>query len=126
MVREICKALEALEKGRNIPYQSRSRILGRVKKKMKLSGKQVAAARELLGLTQDELAAIAGLEIKTVSRFEGGLTEPHRSSIEKIRTELECRGIEFSNGGGIGVRLNFEKAAEFARLQKQDKNETAR
>lgn len=82
---------------------------------MKFSGKQVAAARELLGITQEELAAAAGLEWKTISRFEGGQTEPQRASLEKIQSELERRGIEFTNGTGPGVRLNLEKAAEAAR-----------
>ena len=89
---------------------------------MKLSGKQVAAARDLIGITQDELAKAVGLEGNTISRFEGGQSEPHRSNLAKIQAELERRGIEFTNGDsppssgdGIGVRLNFGKAAEFAR-----------
>lgn len=82
---------------------------------MRISGKQVAAARELLGLTQEELAEAVGLKGQAISRFEVGQTEPHRGSIAKIQAELERRGIEFSNGTGIGVRLDYEKAAEFAR-----------
>lgn len=82
---------------------------------MKFSGRQVAAARELLGLTQVELAQAAGIDWQTLSRFELGKVEPRRSSLEKIATELERRGIEFTNGGGTGVRLDHSKAAEFAR-----------
>lgn len=89
---------------------------------MKLSGSQVAAARELLKITQGELAKSVELSLTTISNFETGKAEPYRASLEKIRAELERRGIEFTNGDsppstgdGIGVRLNYAKAAECAR-----------
>jgi transcriptional regulator with XRE-family HTH domain len=92
---------------------------------MKISGKQVAAARELIGITQDELAKALGLDGNTISRFEGGQSEPHRANLAKIQAELERRGIDFTNGDsppsagdGIGVRLNFARAAEFAKTAK--------
>ena len=34
--------------------------------------------------------------------------------MEKIKTELEKRGIEFLNGTGIGVRLDYERAEKYA------------
>lgn len=77
---------------------------------MKLTGKQVTAARDLLGITQAELAEAIGVERKTIARFEAGLAEPWASNRDKIQAELERRGIEFSNGSGIGVRLDFAKA----------------
>ena len=82
---------------------------------MKFSGRQVAAARELLGLTQAELAEAAGVGISTLYSFESGKAEPYRASLDKISAELERRGIEFTNGTGTGVRLDHTKAAEFAR-----------
>lgn len=82
---------------------------------MSFSGKQVAAARELLGLSQAELADSIGVVRETVDRFENGRAEPHARNLAKIREELERRGIEFTNGDGIGVRLNFAKAEAFAR-----------
>ncbi len=86
---------------------------------MKFSGKQVAASRELLGLTQDELALAIGITRVTLSRFERGEGEPQRDTLQKIAAELERRGIEFTNGDGVGVRLNFTKAAQFALAQKE-------
>lgn len=72
----------------------------------------------------------------TISSFEGGQTNPYARSLEKIVNELERRGIEFidgksppSTGEAIGVRLNLEKAAEFARSVKetgQARNESER
>lgn len=89
---------------------------------MKLSGSQITAARGLLGITQAELAAAAGVAEITIFRFEAGQAEPQRAKLEKIRAELERRGIEFTNGDsppstghGIGVRLNYDKAASFVR-----------
>lgn len=84
------------------------------------------AARNLLGLTQVELATAAAVDPSTVLRFELGQIEPQRGSLKKIQEELERRGIEFTNGTGIGVRLNYEKAAEFARSRAPSRNESDR
>lgn len=103
-----------------------SRVNGTVKKKMKFSGKQVGASRELLGLTQTELATAAGVTLVTISRFERGEVEPRRDTLRKIEEELKRRGIEFTNGDGVGVRLNYAKAQEFARSSAQARNEPDR
>lgn len=92
--------------------------------KMKVSGKQIAAARELLGITQPELAAAASVSDKTIVNFETNKTEPYPATLEKILTELERRGIEFSNGDGAGVRINYAKAAEFARMTTQSRSDS--
>lgn len=88
---------------------------------MRITGSQILAARDLLGLTQAELAVAAGVSEMTIFNFEAGKHEPYRATVEKIQTELERRGIEFINGDtplisgrGIGVRLNLDKAAAFA------------
>ena len=82
---------------------------------MKISGRQISAARDLLGLTQIELAKAAGVGESTILNFELGKLEPHQKNRDKIQVELERRGIEFTNGDGIGVRLNNAKAAQYAR-----------
>lgn len=73
-----------------------------------------------------ELGTAAGVSHMTVFRFEAGQAEPQRASLSKIQAELERRGIEFTNGTGIGVRLNYEKAAEYARATAQARNEANR
>ena len=90
---------------------------------MKLSGAQVKAARFLLKITQPELAESSGVAERTIQRFESDESMPKDSNLDKIVSELERRGIEFingdrppSSGDGMGVRVNFEKAAAFARL----------
>lgn len=76
----------------------------------------MAAARDLLGISQGELASAVGVALTTVARFEVGDTMPHASTLTKIVSELQRRGIEFTNGDGIGVRLSFAKAEAAARL----------
>ena len=76
---------------------------------LKVSIRQVKAARALLAWSQEQLATEAEVSIPTIKRLEaqdgplGG-----RSVTEgKIRTALESAGVEFidENGGGPGVRL---------------------
>jgi transcriptional regulator with XRE-family HTH domain len=88
---------------------------------MKISGAQVKAARELLKITQPELAQAANVSERTLRTFETDEDIPKQATLDKIVGELERRGIEFTNGGGIGVRLNFEKAAEFARTARPER-----
>jgi len=83
--------------------------------KMNISGAQVKAARELLKITQPELAKASDVSESTLQAFEADKAIPKASTLQKILNELARRGIEFTNGTGIGVRLNFEKAAEFSR-----------
>lgn len=90
---------------------------------MRISGPQILAARDLLGLKQAELAAAAGVSEMTILNYETSKHEPYPATVEKIRTELERRGIEFTNGDGAGVRINYAKAAEYARLSGQARSE---
>lgn len=93
---------------------------------MKISGNQITAARGLLGITQAELAVAAGLSMETIFKFEAGKSYPYARSLAKIVSELERRGIEFTNGTGTGVRLDHAKAAEYARTGAQNRSESTR
>jgi transcriptional regulator with XRE-family HTH domain len=73
---------------------------------------QLRAARGLLGWSQSELAARAGLSLPTVKRFEAGFGP--RVSDEargKLQRAIEAAGIEFieENGGGSGVRFRTQR-----------------
>lgn len=72
------------------------------------SGRTIAAARVLLGLTQKEVADMARVSISTLKRFESGgmLGEPNNNWLAVVAA-LETAGVEFisENGGGAGVRL---------------------
>jgi DNA-binding XRE family transcriptional regulator len=76
---------------------------------LKVSIRQVKAARSLLAWSQEDLAAAADVSIPTIKRLEaqdGPLGGRDDTGI-KIRSALETGGVEFldENGGGPGVRL---------------------
>ncbi len=80
----------------------------------------ICAARELLKLTQQELADAIGVSNITISRIELETRQPRADTIRKIVRELTKRGIEFSNGTGIGVRLDYKKAAAYKAAQAEN------
>ena len=82
---------------------------------LKVSIRQVKAARELLAWSQDQLAEKAGVSVPTIKRLEAtdGLLGGRAETVNKIRTALESSGVVFieENGGGLGVRLRQRSRA---------------
>ena len=76
---------------------------------LKVSIRQLKAARSLIGWSQEELAAAASISLPTIKRLEAveGPLGGRTTTVEKIRVALERAGLEFidENGGGAGVRL---------------------
>jgi transcriptional regulator with XRE-family HTH domain len=76
---------------------------------LKVSIRQIKAARALLDWSQERLGGVAGVSIPTIKRLEAqdGPLGGRDDTGAKIRTALEAAGIEFleENGGGPGVRL---------------------
>lgn len=76
---------------------------------LKVSIRQVKAARALLDWSQEQLAAAANVSVATIKRLEAhdGPLGGRAQTGTKIETALEKGGIEFieENGGGPGVRL---------------------
>jgi predicted transcriptional regulator len=76
---------------------------------LKVSIRQIKAARALLAWSQEELAATADVSIPTIKRLEAadGPLRGRSQTANKIRLALQTAGIEFidENGGGPGVRL---------------------
>jgi transcriptional regulator with XRE-family HTH domain len=72
------------------------------------SPSQIRAARALVGWSQTEVAAAAGLSIPTVKRAEadGGI-RVSEDAMAAIASALKKAGVDFiaENGGGPGVRL---------------------
>jgi transcriptional regulator with XRE-family HTH domain len=76
---------------------------------LKVSIRQIKAARALLGWSQDDLAARSNVSVPTIKRLEaadgeiGGRAETREALLSALREG----GIEFlaENGGGMGVRL---------------------
>jgi DNA-binding XRE family transcriptional regulator len=74
---------------------------------LKISIRQIKAARALLEWTQKRLAAVSGISIPTIRRLEarGGELGGRDETASKIVTALEAAGVEFTNGDQPGVRL---------------------
>ena len=76
---------------------------------LKVSIRQVKAARALLSWSQEQLASAANISIPTVKRLEAqdGPLGGRNETGAKIRMALETAGVDFidENGGGPGVRL---------------------
>jgi transcriptional regulator with XRE-family HTH domain len=77
----------------------------------KVSIRQIKAARALLGWSQEELAARAGVSVPTVKRLEAanGLLGGRLDTGMKLCNALEQAGIDFTNGNQPGVRLRKTK-----------------
>jgi len=75
-----------------------------------ITPKQIRGARAMLGLTQADLAARAGMSATGLNNIEKGSADPKASTLRAIQAALETEGIEFipENGGGPGVRLRKE------------------
>ncbi len=69
---------------------------------MRLSTSQIAAAMALAGMTQDELATLAGMARPSLNRILNGEVVAKEDSLRRIRHALESRGVEFL--GNIGVQ----------------------
>lgn len=72
---------------------------------MKITAAHLRAARGLLGMTQNELAELAGVSPKTIYNFEAGEHEPSEDTLLRIVEALRTRHVIFYNGGSPGVRL---------------------
>jgi transcriptional regulator with XRE-family HTH domain len=75
----------------------------------KPTGRQIAAARTLVGMTQPELADRSKVSVPTVKRMEGsdGPAVGMANNVDAVCRALVTAGVEFiaENGGGAGVRL---------------------
>jgi DNA-binding transcriptional regulator YiaG len=80
---------------------------------MQVSGLQIRAARALLGLSSEQLGALADVGWATVRRFEEGEVVPRSRSntLQKVKQALEQAGIEFLGdpitSPGVRLRRNL-------------------
>jgi predicted transcriptional regulator len=76
---------------------------------LKVSIRQVKAARALLAWSQEDLATAAGVSIPTIKRLEAidGPLGGRGDTSARIVGAIVSAGVEFinQNGGGPGVRL---------------------
>ena len=76
---------------------------------MIVTGRQIAAARTLVGVAQADLAERSNISVATLKRMEASPGEAMGlvNNIRAVRQALEAAGVEFipENGGGAGIRL---------------------
>jgi predicted transcriptional regulator len=72
-----------------------------------VTGRQLRAARALLGWEQIELAAHSRIAIGTIRRMESfsGEVGSRTSTLSQVLAALEKAGIQFLNDDAPGVRL---------------------
>jgi SOS-response transcriptional repressor LexA len=74
-----------------------------------ITGRQLAAARALVGKTQSEIASASGISVPTLKRMEGsdGIVAAIPNNIKAVVAALSDHGVIFidQNGNGPGVRL---------------------
>lgn len=74
-----------------------------------IAGRQIAAARTLLGITQKELADASSISVPTLKRMEAsdGEASGMKNNVAAVVQALIDMGVVFipENGGGYGVRL---------------------
>lgn len=78
---------------------------------MSITGPQCRAARALIQWSREEAADDSGVSIETIADFEMGREMPSVEVIAKLQASLEHGGAVFipENGGGVGVRLKFNR-----------------
>jgi predicted transcriptional regulator len=75
--------------------------------RLKISIRQIKAARSLLDWSQERLAETSGVSLPTVRRLEAvdGELGGREDTAGKIVAALEAAGVDFTNGDEPGVRL---------------------
>jgi transcriptional regulator with XRE-family HTH domain len=89
-----------------------------------VTGRLIAAARALTGISTQDLARSSGVPIETLSRMEasGSAWLQPGSDLEAVSRALETFGVVFipeSDGIGAGVRLKFmrQDVRQISRLE---------
>jgi hypothetical protein len=95
---------------------------------MKVSGRQVAAARVLVGVSRAELARAFGISVEEMGRIEAsGSTPLAAGDVERALRALDTFGAVFipeGDGLGAGVRLKFMRldAKQIGRMEGEGGN----
>lgn len=75
---------------------------------MAITPAQCRAARALLSVTQQQIAATSGVSLRSINNFERSERGLMRANMAAVQSALEAAGVEFLEGGA--VRLKPEPA----------------
>lgn len=75
-----------------------------------IDGRQVRAARAMLGWSREELLDASGISMSALLRLEGALADTRISTLSKVVRTLNQAGIEFLSreDGAIGVMMRVK------------------
>ena len=75
-----------------------------------IEGRQVRAARAILGWSREELLDASGISMSALLRMEGNMADSRSSTLNKVVKALSLAGIEFvtRDDGAIGVILKAQ------------------
>lgn len=75
-----------------------------------IDGRQVRAARAMLGWSREELLDASGISMSALLRLEGALADTRISTLSKVVRTLNQAGIEFVSreDGAIGVMMRVK------------------
>lgn len=69
-----------------------------------ITPQQIRGARAMLGMTQGELARIAGISTTGLNNIERGVSDPKASTLRAIEGALEAAGVVLTEDGTkVGV-----------------------
>lgn len=69
-----------------------------------ITGRQIRAARALLGWEASVLAEKASCSRETISNIENGTTKPRESTINEIARVFNDNGVEFTDNQGVKLK----------------------
>ena len=72
-------------------------------------GDRVAAGREVLGISQAELARKLGVKLKTVQGWEDDISEPRANKLQMLSGVLNVSLMWLLNGEGEGIPAQGEQ-----------------
>lgn len=75
-----------------------------------IDGRQVRAARAILGWSREDLLDASGISMSALLRMEGNMADSRSSTLNKVVKALSLAGIEFvtRDDGAIGVILKAQ------------------
>jgi len=87
-------------------YQDRAKK----KESTMIDGRQIRAARAMLGWSREDLLKASGISMSALLRMEGALADSRSSTLNKVAKALTLAGIEFvtRDDGAIGVILKAQ------------------
>ena len=71
---------------------------------------QCLEARKLLGWSRDRMGSRCGVSADTLRGFELGKLVPRPAKLAALQRGLEEAGVEFTNGGELGMKLKRQSA----------------